>query len=268
MSRDFSRGAVAALALALSIPPTVTSPVRAEDDLVDHAKKAQAAKESIGHKVDAIADDAVARKERALEAAQEAKQRALEAAEEAKSRSREAADSLQERAEEATENAKAYAEELKSELGRRTQKLGDDAKGMVADAKAAFKNAIQGVRDEAREILLSAAVALDNRTRDARKAARNEHWAKLKARYGLPDHAPSMEISEELRDHEYRLARLHRARELAESGRDELAVAHSDRLLELEYARHRRTLKRLIEKDRSAQAMQAGEAPDYGDDEP
>ncbi|HEY6881036.1 MAG TPA: hypothetical protein VI299_23585 [Polyangiales bacterium] len=264
MSRDFSRGAVAALALALLSP----TPVLAEDDLVDHAKKAQATKQSIGNKVDAIAEDAVARKERALEAAQEAKERALEAADEAKSRSREAADSLQERAEEATANAKAYAEELKSELGRRTQKLGEDAKGMVAGAKAAFKNAIQSARDEAREILLNAAVALDNRTRDARKAARNEHWTKLKARYGLPDHAPSMELSEELRDHEYRLARLARARELAESGRDEQAVAQSDRLLELEYARHRRRLKRLIEKDRSEQAMHTGEALSYGDDAP
>jgi uncharacterized LabA/DUF88 family protein len=260
MSRDFSRAAAAVVALALITPPALS--VRA-DELVESAKKVEEKKKTLGAKVDELADTASERKRQALEAADEAKERAREAAEEAKERSRETAESLQERAEEAKQHAIAYAAGLKDELGRRSEQLGVDAKGVVEGAKQRVKDAIQGIRDEAREMLLGAAVALDNRTRDARKAAREAHWKKLKQRYGLADHAPTMEISEELRDHEYRLARLRRARELAEGVRDELSVARCDHLLELEYARHRRRLNRLIDKDRKEHAIGQGEALSY-----
>ncbi|HEX5660614.1 MAG TPA: hypothetical protein VFX59_25650 [Polyangiales bacterium] len=253
MSRDFSRGAVAALALVLS-----TSPAFA-DDLVEGAKKVEGAKRTLGNKVDALADEASQRKERAVEAAADAKERALEAAEEAKERGKEKVESLEERADEAKENAKAYANELKQKVTQRTQALGDDAKGMVAKTKLWFKQAIQGVRDSLRSSLLGAALALDNQAKDAREGARKAHWEKLKARYSLPDHAPTMEVSEELREHEERLARLRRARELAESVEDQVSVARADHLAEREYARHRRTLKRLLEKERREKALLDGE---------
>jgi hypothetical protein len=254
MSRDFSRGAVAALALAL-----LTTPPARADDLVESAKKAEAAKRTLGNKVDEIATAASERKERALQAAEDAKERAREAAEQAKERGQETADSLQERAEEATENAKEYAQELKEKAKLRTEQLGEDAKGVVAKTRLWFKDALQGVRDSIRSSLMGAALALDNKAKDAREGARKQHWEKLKARYSLPDHAPTMEFSEELREHEERIARLRRARELAESVDDQTSVVRSDHLAEREYARHRRTLKRLLEKERREKALLNGE---------
>jgi gas vesicle protein len=267
MSRDSMRGAVATAALALILTPSLPSRVRADGRLVESAKKAEAAQQTLGNKVDSLSQAASERKARALEAADEAKQRALEAAEEAKQRSRETADSLQERAAEAIDHGKAYVGGLQDQVGQGTQQIWGDAMGKVAKTKLWFVESLQGLRDALREALLGAAVALDNRAKDAREGARQEHWAKLKARYGLPDHAPTMEFSEELREHEERLARLHRARELAESVDDQVSVVRTDHLSEREYARHRRQLKRLLEKERREKALLDGEQLSYGEPE-
>ncbi len=260
MSRDSSRGAVAALALAL----LATSPALA-DDLVESAKKVEGAKQSLGNKVDALTTAASERKDRAVQAADEAKQRALEAADEAKQRGKETAYDLQDRAEEAKDNAKAYANEVKDQLGQRADKLGSDAKGMIEQGKAWLKAAVQGVRDSIRDSLHGAADALDNQARDAREGARKQHWEKLKARYSLPDHAPTMELSEELREHEQRIARLRRARELADAVNDQASVVRSDHLTEREFARHRRRVTRLLEKERREKALLEGEQLSYED---
>jgi hypothetical protein len=250
------------LALALQTPgPFVAlTHARAEDSLVEHAERAEKTKQSIGEKIDAFANAASGGKERAVEQAKQASEKAQEAAERAKERTRRAADSLGERAHEAAESAQLYAGELKEDLGRRARQLGEDALGVVGGAKSALRNAMDGVREEARQILIGAAVALDNKTREARDAARKQHWDKLRARYKLPDARPTMAVSEELRDHEYRLARLQRARELAESAGDRASVARSDHLLELEYARHRHRLAQLIERQRKDLAQSTGEA--------
>jgi hypothetical protein len=260
--RRVSARSVLALALSVSVPALV----RGEDSLVEKAEKAEAAKQTLGNKVDAITSEAAKKKEHAVEAAAGAKERALEAAKEAKNASREAAESLEERAHEAADNAKAYADELKSSLQAKVQQLGSQGEGMVASTKAALKDAVQGVRDKAREALLGAALALDNKTREARKAAREAHWQKLKARYQLDDR-PTMEVSEELRDHEYRLARLQRAHDLAEGQHDGPAMARSDTLMEREHARHRERMLALVAYERREKSLNAGEAPSYGEPE-
>lgn len=261
MSRDIARGAAAMLAIALTASPALA------DGLVKAAKKVEGAQQTLGNKVDAISEAAQERKNRAVAAAEDAKERALEAAEDATDKGRDKADDLRERAEEAKENAKAYAEALKTQLGDRADKLGSDAKGVVARSKQWLQDAVQGVRDSLRDSLHGAANALDNKAKDARESARKRHWEKLMARYGLPNHAPTMEFSEELREHEERIARIGRVRELAESVDDQASVVRADHLAEREYARHRRTLQRLLEKERREHALMEGEDLSYGDEE-
>lgn len=208
------------------------------------------AEDTLGQRVDHTKERAVGAVEGAKESAREAAERAAEVAEQAQERSREAADSLSERARDVADSAKEYASELVVGAREQAATLGERAAEVAAQGKAAAGEAMQGLRDEARAILISAAVALDNKSRDARRDARNASWQKLKDRFHLGGDRPSMALSEELRDHEYRIARLRRAEELARAVGDESALTRSGKLLEAEYARHKRRVEQLRDKDR------------------
>ena len=199
---------------------------------------------------DAVTHAATDAHERATAAAEQAKERAGEVAEQAQERAHEAADSLSERAREVAAHAEELAGLLVENAKAKAEQLGERATGFVEQGKSAAGDAMQGARDQARAILMGAAVALDNKSKEARQSARRASWEKLKTRFSLQGSRPSLVLSEELRDHEYRVARLRRARELASAVGDESSTAQSDKLLEQEYGRHKRRIEEIEKKER------------------
>ena len=220
---------------------------RAEDRVESAAKGAAkevegAAKETIGKKVDATKEAVEDSVDSAKKQAQEA---AEGAAERAKEQAQEAVESLSEHAQEMAESAKDLADELVVSARERAALLAAGAVGVGAKIKTDAGDLLQRARDEARRALIGMAAALDNRAQESRLAARNASWAKLKARFLLAGDRPSPELSEELGDHEYRLARLERAKELASGVGDRSGVARCERMMEAEYARHKRRLDQM-----------------------
>ncbi|MDB4977154.1 MAG: hypothetical protein JWN48_5495 [Myxococcaceae bacterium] len=213
--------------------------------------QAQPEAPSLGQRVDktqeavthAARNAAQSAQDQAHAAAESAKERAAEVAEQAKERASEAADSLSERAREVAAQAEQLAAVLLENAKAKAEQLSDHAGTVLDQGKSAAGDALQSARDQARDVLISAAAALDNKSREARQAARRASWDKLRARFRLLGNRPSMGLSEELRDHEYRVARLRRARELATAVGDQSAVTRSELLLEQEYGRHKRRVE-------------------------
>lgn len=233
--RAMKRAVITIALLTASLGPLWCADVeraRAEDTVQG------AAKQTLGKRVDAT-------KEAVEDGVDSAKESAREAAERAKERSIEAAESLGERARDVAESAKELADQLADSARERAQQLVEGAAGVGAQSKTAAGDLLQLVRDETRKALIGMAAALDNRAQESRRSARKQSWEKLKARFSLPGDRPTMVLSEELRDHEYRVARLLRAKELAEGVGDKAAVARSQRMLEAEYARHKRRLDQM-----------------------
>jgi hypothetical protein len=219
----------------------LAQPARAEETVTSAAKQA---KRTLGKRVDDTT-------EAVGESVDSAKERAAEAAERAKETSREAADSLSERARDVVESTKELANEMVQGARERAQQLVEGAAGVGAQSKSAAGDVLQLVRDETRKALMGMAAALDNRALESRQSERKASWDKLKARFSLPGDRPTMVLSEELRDHEYRVARLKRAKELAEGAGDKSSLAQSQRALEAEYARHKRRLDQMRKEQRA-----------------
>lgn len=116
--------------------------------------------------------------------------------------------------------------------------------GRGADAAGGL---LAALRDETRALLMYAADALDAKTRALRDSERKARWNQLSARFSLGD-MPSEAVSEELRDHEYRVARLKRVHTLASEAGDDDTVGRTEALLEAEFARHKRRLTALRQK--------------------
>lgn len=230
---------------SLPLVCAVVRPARAEETVTGvAAKQAKEAKRSLGKRVDETT-------EAVGESVDSAKERAEEAAERAKESSLEAAESLSERARDVAESAKELAAELVVGAREQAHQLAEGAAGVGAQSKTAAGDLLQMVRDETRKALIGMAAALDNRAQESRSSARQASWQKLKARFSLPGDRPTMVLSEELRDHEYRVARLKRAKELAEGAGDKSAVSRSERMLEAEYARHKRRLDQMRKEQRA-----------------
>ena len=214
--------------------------------------------ERVGERVDgtqkAVTHAAESAQERASQAAAHAKERASEVADQAKEHASQAAESLSERAHDVAHHAEDYATALVESAKAKAEELSQRAAGMVQQGKSAAGDTLQSAREQARSVLIGAAVALDNKSKEARQAARKASWAKLKARFSLLGNRPSLVMSEELRDHEYRVARLRRARELAASVDDSANVSRSDRLLEQEYGRHKRRVEEIDRQEREESA--------------
>jgi len=201
------------------------------------------------HATEAVSSAAKSARERAAEAASSARERASGAAETAKEKTRAAAETLTSGAREAAERARELASSVAEGARHQVEDLGETVGGALETSKEAASSALQGVRNEARDVLRDMADALDGASRKARKELRRDHWEKLKARFSLGN-KPSAAVSDELLDHEYRVARLERARELAREVEDERSVTKSERLLEAEYARHRQRLQQLRNDER------------------
>jgi predicted RecA/RadA family phage recombinase len=220
-----------------------------------HGRAQAEGEPTLGKRVDATRDSlsqaASGAQQSARETAASAAERAAEVAERAKERSIEAADGLSERLHDVTDSAREYADALANGAREGVHQLGSSTSDAIAQGKDVAKQAIQSLRDEARAVLIGMADALDNRTRDARRAARAESWERLKTRFHLSGDRPTMKLSEELRDHESRVARLKRAQELATAVDDQSGIARSARLLEREYARHKRRVERLRDSERT-----------------
>ncbi|MDB4976537.1 MAG: hypothetical protein JWN48_4878 [Myxococcaceae bacterium] len=215
---------------------------RAEDDDRTIGKRVDDTKEAVTSAAHAAAQSA---QEQASAAAESAKERAGEVAASARERASEAADSLSERARDVAAHAQDLAGALVESAKAKAEQLSEHAGDVLKQGRSAAGDALQGARDQAREVLISAAVALDNKSREAREAARKASWDRLKARFQLLGNRPSMVLSEELRDHEYRVARLRRARELASAVHDQAAVARGNLLLEQEYGRFKRRIEEI-----------------------
>jgi hypothetical protein len=226
----------AALTLLLLAAMAKAAPARAEEPTL--GKRVDATK-------DAVTQAAQSAQERASAAAESAKERASEVADQAKESASAAADSLGERARDVATHAQELAAAMLESAKARAEQLGDHAGDALEKGKSAAGDAMQSARDQARAVLIGAAVALDNKSKDARNAARKASWAKLKERFSLLGNRPSMAMSEELRDHEYRVARLQRASELSGAVHDEAGVRRSGLLLEQEYGRHKRRVEEL-----------------------
>lgn len=199
---------------------------------------------------DAVTNAARSAQDRARAAAEDAQERAHGVAERAKDQANEMADSLSERAHDVAAHAQELAGAMVENAKAKAEQLSDHAGELLEQGKGAAGGALQSARDQARAILIGAAVALDNKSKEARQAARLASWAKLKARFSLLGNRPSLQMSEELRDHEYRVARLRRATELAAAVNDEGAAAQSAKLLEQEYGRHKRRIEAIRQKER------------------
>lgn len=219
-------------------------PTRADDTLGERVDRA----------TEAVGDGARGVKERAGDVAERAteqvSERMEEVAEAAREKTREAASSLGESAEELADSAKTLWARALDGARDKARRLGESAGGALERGKDAALRALSVVREEARAILLGAAEALDTKTREARKAARRARWEHLRERFSLSAERPSEALSEELRDHEYRIARLKRARTLAQSADDHPSLDQSDRLLETEYGRHRRRMEEIRSEER------------------
>ncbi|MEY4515134.1 MAG: hypothetical protein RLZZ450_7256 [Pseudomonadota bacterium] len=240
----------AVITIALLTLPSVpllcalAQPAHAEETVTSVAAKQ--AQRTLGKRVDDTT-------EAVGESVDSAKERAGEAAERAKERSLEAAESLTERARDVAESAKELASELVVGAREQAHQLAEGAAGVGAQSKTAAGDLLQLVRDETRKALIGMAAALDNRAQESRSGTRQASWEKLKARFSLQGDRPTMVLSEELRDHEYRVARLKRAKELAEGAGDKSATSRSERMLEAEYARHKRRLDQM-RKEQHAEA--------------
>jgi len=199
------------------------------------------ADDTLGERVDR-ATDALA------DTAEDVKDTAGELAAAASDKTRAVAGAAAETMAEGARSLSASASSLWTRLGSgaraHASKAGSEVGEVVERGKSAASDALASLRAETRGLLLGAADALDRETSEARQRARRLRWEKLKARFALQER-PSEALSEELRDHEYRVARLKRARALAHDADDAAAVARSDRLLEVEYGRHKRRIEEL-----------------------
>jgi hypothetical protein len=222
--------------IALTWLTLMTNPGRAEEST------RQAASDRASEAQDALASAASDVKDRASDVAARASERAGAAAHEASEKTREAASALSERA---RELARGVAESAKDGVAL----VGERASEVLAGGRAAASDALDKAREEARSVLIHVADKLDRQGKEERQAARRARWEKLKARFSLGYERPTAALSEELRDHEYRVARLKRVRELAREADDDASIEQSDRLLETEYARHKRRIERLREDD-------------------
>ena len=199
------------------------------------------ADDTLGERVDR-ATDALA------ETAEDVKESAGELASAASDKTREVAGAAAETVTAGARSLSASAASLWTRLGSgaraHASKAGSEVGQVVERGKSAASDALAALRAETRGLLLGAADALDRETSETRQRARRVRWDKLKARFGLEER-PSEALSEELRDHEYRVARLKRVRALAHEADDEAAVARSDKLLEAEHGRHKRRIEEL-----------------------
>lgn len=209
---------------------------------------ARAEDETIGQKADrateAVETAASSARARASDAVEKARTRADEVAQTAREKTRSAAESLSSRAREAAERAEELASEVAGNAKDRAEQLGERVGDALTTSKDTAADLLTSARNEARDVLMGLADMLDGASREAREALRREHWEKLRQRFSFGN-KPSAAISDELLDHEYRVARLKRARELAKDAEDERAVAKANRLLESEYARHKQKLEQL-----------------------
>ena len=231
--------------LTLALAVVVAQAARAEDTLGERVDSVtQSAR-------DAIESVKAGARKQAEQVADSASSTAGEVAEKTSDKAGEAEQIARKKAKEAA----GYGEQLSDKVGalarEQAAKLGETMSGWVTRGKRAATTTLQGVRSEARDLLMGAAEALDRQNTEARKATRRAHWEELKTRFQLDGERPSRELSEELRDHEYRVARLTRAKTLAEGADDERSVARSDRLLEAEHGRHRRRVLALHEAQRA-----------------
>lgn len=214
----------------------------------------------------ATADDAVGAsvtdqaKGAVSSAAEQAKDTASRATEAASEQASELAERASKGAQEATEAAKARAKQaadkgagMVDSLRASAQRTLDAAGSYVARFFGRFEGlgaeALQRMRDGTRAKLVSAANALDEYSAKARRNARLDRWEDLKKRFNFVGEQPSPAVSEELRAHEFRVARIKRAREIAEAAGDARSVKRSDNLLESEYARSHDRLATLREEE-------------------
>lgn len=222
------------LCLAGAWSPTM---LMAEDDLSAQAEEAQGA-------LATAADDA---KQRASDVTERATRRASEAAAEAKQKGRELASQVGER-------ARALGHEVAEGAKDGLAFLEERASAAVAGGREAAHDAFTKARSEARAVLIALADKLDEKGKVARREARKLRWENLRTRFQLGDERPSRALSEELRDHEYRIARLRRIRELALESDDQEIAARTERSIEAEHARHKRRVEALREEEREMRA--------------
>jgi len=163
---------------------------------------------------------------------------------------RSAADTIADGARGVADAARGAWDRLGSGTRERMRRAGRAVGDVVERGKDAAADVVGALRDETRALLMDAAEALDAKTRTLRDGERKLRWDKLRGRFALGDQ-PSEAVSEELRDHEYRVARLERVRKLAHEADDDATVARTDRLLELEHGRHKRRLGALSSKARA-----------------
>jgi len=239
----------AVLTLALAV--LVAQAAHAEDTLGDHV-------DSVTSSAGSALDSA---KARALAEAEQVVDSAASTADDVAKMTTEKAGEAKEAAREQAKKAAGYGEELSSQVSAlardQASKLSTQVLALLVRGKHAAVVALASARSEARDLLMGAAEALDQQNAEARNDVRRAHWEQLKVRHGLEGARPSSELSEELRDHEYRVARLTRVRALADDAEDTNTVARSERLLEAEHGRHRRRLLAL----RDAQRATEGDDP-------
>jgi hypothetical protein len=197
----------------------------------------------------AVTSAAERAREEASRVTQAASEKASELAERARQSAREAADAAKARAKQAADHGASLADDVSDGAQGGLHRAGEEAGSFFDRFQAIGADAMQFMRDGTRTALVAAANALDEYSAKARKSARSERWEALRKRFQFAAEQPSPAISDELRDHAFRVARIKRAREIAEAAGDARSVKRSDNLLESEYARSNDRLLSLREEE-------------------
>lgn len=201
--------------------------------------------------VTSVADDARERADRMTKAAGEkAGEMAGQASAAAHAAAQKATDAASEKARDAVAYGKDMADRVASETKDQLHALGALMGRGVDKGKEWCAATLVATLDLTRSALLSAANALDETNAKARSDERLQRWMDVRSRFGFQGDRPSAAVSDELREHELRVARLVRTREVADAADDARSVKRSDRLLETEHARHHDKLEALSEEER------------------
>lgn len=200
-------------------------------------------------------------------------EQARDAVHKAGSRAGETLREAKEGASEALEEAKAAAAESAEEAEAAAKEAREKARSGMENARDKAASFFENAREHVRRALLNAAEGLESDKRKEEReasrkqrqdAARAEQWRVLREQLDAPpteEEGIAPDLSQELRLHAQRTARLSRIRAVADREQDTRSVKRCDELLAKELARHEQRMTALLTKTPANSGEGSAQAP-------
>lgn len=200
-------------------------------------------------------------------------EQAREVVQKAGSRAGETLREAKEGASDALEEARAAAAESAEEAEAAAKEAREKARTGMENARDKAASFFENAREHVRRALLNAAESLESDKRKEERetlrkqrqdAARAEQWQVLRAQLDAPpteEEGVAPDLSQELRLHAQRTARLSRIRAIADREQDKRSVKRCDELLAKELTRHEQRMTALLSKTSANPGEGPAQAP-------